>query len=270
MIPLFLFAYVLTALHVGPTWSDIGRGFVPQVPHERAAWATLVALLGTTISPYLFFWQASQEVEEEKALGRRRLDDRLGATRSELQGRMADIAIGTFFSNLVSYFIILATALTLYKAGRTTVSSSRDVAEALAPLAGRYAALLYTIGLIGTGVLAIPTLSGSAAYAFAELFGWKQGMDEPYRRARSFYAVFAVSILTGVALDFAHVDPIRALYWSAVLNGVLAPFLLVGVLFTASSTRAMQQQPSPLLSRLAVGFTALLMFGAAAGMIVLS
>lgn len=267
-LALFLFAYVLTALHARPTWSDLGHGLVPHVPRSRAEWATLVAILGTTISPYLFFWQASQEVEEEKALGRRRLDDRLGASRTELRNRTADVAIGTFFSNIVSYFIILATALTLHRAGRTTVTSSRDVAAALVPLAGEHAALLYTIGLLGTGALAIPTLSGSAAYAFAELFGWRQGMDEPYRHARSFYAVFIASIAIGMALDFAHVNPILGLYWTAVINGVLAPFLLLGVLVTASNARVMGGQPSPIAGRLVVAVTAALMFAAAGGMFI--
>ena len=268
-LALFLFAYVLTAFHAGPTWADVTSGSIPRFPRSRGAWATLVAILGTTISPYLFFWQASQEVEEEKSMGRRRIGDRIGATHSELRTRNADIAIGALVSNLVSYFIILATALTLHRAGRTSVTSSRDVAEALVPLAGQHASLLYTIGLLGTGALAIPTLSGSAAYAFAELFDWRQGMDEPYARARNFYAVFTASILCGVALDFAHADPIRALYWSAVINGVLAPFLLLGVVLVASSAHVMQGQPSPITSRLLVSFTALLMLGAALGMFVL-
>ena len=149
----------------GPDWGSVLRDLVPSVPRGSEAWGTLVAILGTTISPYLFFWQASQEVEEEKAMGRRMLRSRFGATTREIGDRKIDVGVGTFFSNLVMFFIILTTALTLHRHGVTQIETSRQVAEALRPLAGRFAELLYTVGIIGTGLLAIPTLSGSAAYA---------------------------------------------------------------------------------------------------------
>jgi len=158
--------------------------FIPSWPRNHAAWENLVAVLGTTISPYLFFWQASQEVEEKKAMGRRMLVQRRGATKHEITDRKLDVGIGTFFSNFVMYFIILTTALTLHRHGITNIESSKQVAEALQPLAGTLAYLLYTVGIIGVGFLAIPTLAGSAAYAFAETFAWKEGLDEPLR-ARS-------------------------------------------------------------------------------------
>jgi Mn2+/Fe2+ NRAMP family transporter len=267
-LALTLFAYVVTALYVGPDWFDVAHDtFIPSVP-RAGGWATLVAILGTTISPYLFFWQASQEVEEEKAKGRRRIADRVGAKPYEIRTRKVDIAIGTFFSNLAMFFIILATALTLHKAGVTSPESSKEVAEALKPLAGRFASLLYTVGLLGTGALAIPTLAGSGAYAFAEVFRWRQGMDEPYNRAPGFYAAFICSVAIGMALDFANVNPVSALYWTAVINGVLAPFLLVGILIAASDRKLMHDQPSPFLGRLVVGVTAFVMFAAAIGMFV--
>ena len=269
-LALALVAYVVVAFHVGPDWSAVARDtFVPAMPHRAGAWATLVAILGTTISPYLFFWQASQEVEEEKALGRRRIVDRVGADRYEITTRDADIGIGTFFSNAAMFFIILATALTLHRAGMTTLETSRDVAEALTPLAGRFASLLYTIGLLGTGALAIPTLAGSGAYAFAEIFRWRQGMDEPYEKAHGFYVAFICSVAIGGALDFAGVNAVSALYWSAVINGVLAPFLLVGILLAASDHKLMQGQPSSRLGRIVVTITAIVMFAAAIGMFVL-
>ncbi|HET9010793.1 MAG TPA: Nramp family divalent metal transporter [Gemmatimonadaceae bacterium] len=269
-LALALVAYVIAALYVGPDWSVVARDtFIPSLPRRAGAWATLVAILGTTISPYLFFWQASQEVEEEKALGRRRVVDRLGADRREIATRDIDIGIGTFFSNAAMFFIILATALTLHRAGMTSLTTSRDVAEALTPLAGRFASLLYTVGLLGTGALAIPTLAGPGAYAFAEIFHWRQGMDEPYRKAHGFYATFICSVAIGGALDFAGVNPVSALYWSAVINGVLAPFLLVGILIAASDRTLMQGQPSSRIGRLAVGITAVVMFAAAIGMFVL-
>jgi NRAMP (natural resistance-associated macrophage protein)-like metal ion transporter len=266
-LTLVLFAYVITAIHIGPDWASLLRdAFVPSVPHSSEAWGTLVAILGTTISPYLFFWQASQEVEEEKAMGRRMLRSRFGATAREIGDRKIDVGVGTFFSNLVMFFIILTTALTLHRHGVTQIETSRQVAEALRPLAGRFAELLYTLGIIGTGLLAIPTLSGSAAYAFAETFGWRQGLDRKLRNARYFYGIVAFSTAAGIALDFANINPVKALYWTAVVNGLLAPFLLVGILVVACDRDCMHGQPSSLLGRFAVAVTALLMFGAAAGM----
>ena len=266
-LALTLFAYVITALYVGPDWHSVAHDvFLPNMPKIGGAWATLVAILGTTISPYLFFWQASQEVEEEKALGRRRVADRIGAHPYEVTTRKIDIAAGTFFSNAAMFFIILATALTLHRAGITKLETSRQVAEALTPLAGRFASLLYTVGLLGTGALAIPTLAGAGAYAFSEIFRWRQGMDEPYHRAPGFYATFICSVGIGIALDFANVNPVSALYWTAVINGVLAPFLLVGILIAASDRQLMHDQPSSMLGRVVVGFTTIVMFGAAIGM----
>ncbi len=268
-LALILVSYIVAALAVGPHWTTIARDAVlPRVPGGAGAWATIVAILGTTISPYLFFWQASQEVEEEKAEGRARLEDRVGATPYELSARGIDIGIGTFFSNLVMFFIILATALTLHRAGITNPQSSREVAEALKPIAGRFASLLYTVGLLGAGALAIPTLAGAGAYAFAELFQWRQGIGEPYHGAPGFYAAFALSVIIGIGLDFANVSAVSALYWTAVINGVLAPFLIVGILMAASDRRIMCGQPSPPLARLVVGATAVIMFGATIGMFV--
>jgi NRAMP (natural resistance-associated macrophage protein)-like metal ion transporter len=266
-LALTLVAYVITALYVGPDWSVVARDtFIPSIPRIDGAWATVVAILGTTISPYLFFWQASQEVEEEKSHGRRRVVDRVGAARYEITTRQIDITVGTFFSNAAMFFIILATALTLHRAGITRLETSRQVAEALRPLAGRFASLLYTVGLLGTGMLAIPTLAGAGAYAFAEIFHWRQGMDEPYHRAPGFYAAFLCSIIVGVALDAASVNPVSALYWTAVINGVLAPFLLVGILIAASDRKLMNDQPSSRFGRFVVGLTTIVMFGAAIGM----
>jgi Mn2+/Fe2+ NRAMP family transporter len=177
--------------------------------------------------------------------------------------------VGTFFSNLVMFFIILATALTLHRHGLTNIETSRQAAEALTPLAGKFAALLYTVGIIGVGLLAIPTLSGSAAYAFAETFRWRHGLDLKFRRARYFYEVVIFSTLAGIALDFLNVNPIKALYWTAILNGLLAPFLLIGIVLVASDRNVMAGQPSSRVSLLVILATALLMFAAALGLFVL-
>ena len=266
-LALVLFAYIIDALIVGPDWRTVLHDtFVPALPHGSAMWGMLVAILGTTISPYLFFWQASQEVEEDKAKGKTEPADRIGATLDEIRMRKLDVGAGTLFSNLAMYFIILATAVTLHAHGVTHPQSSKDVASALTPLAGRFAAFLYTIGLVGTGVLAIPTLAGSAAYAFAEVFGWRQGMDEVYPKAPAFYSVFVLSIVIGVALRFLNVNAVQALYWTAVVNGLLAPFLLIGVLVVASDRALMRGQPSSWLGRAVVAATTMLMFGAAVGM----
>jgi Mn2+/Fe2+ NRAMP family transporter len=265
-----LFAYVISAFIVGFDWRVVLRDtFIPSWPKDHSAWENLVAVLGTTISPYLFFWQASQEVEEEKAMGRRLLTQRQGATKREIIHRKIDVGAGTFFSNLVMYFIILATALTLHKHGVTNIDTSKQAAEALKPLAGMLAYLLYTIGIIGVGFLAIPTLAGSAAYAFAETFSWQEGLDEPFRGARPFYAVLIFSILLGIAMDYLNINPVKALFWTAVINGVLSPFLLVGVLIAASDRKLMQGQPSSWLAQAAVAIITIVMFGAAAAMFIL-
>jgi Mn2+/Fe2+ NRAMP family transporter len=268
-LALVLLVYILAAIALRPNWGRVAHDALdPSLPRGRAGWATLVAILGTTISPYLFFWQASQEVEEEKAMGRRTVLQRVGATQDEITRRKIDIGVGTFFSNLVMFFIILTTALTLHSSGVAIPRTSDEVARALRPVAGPYAALLYTVGLVGTGALAIPTLGGSAAYALAETFGWSQGIDARYKKARRFYLVIAVAIGAGAWLDFAGVNAIWALYWSAVVNGLLAPFLLLGILLVASDRRVMRGQPSSLLGRMVVAVTTAAMFAAAVAMFV--
>jgi NRAMP (natural resistance-associated macrophage protein)-like metal ion transporter len=268
-LALVLGAYAITAFLVHPHWSAVLHDtFVPNIPPGRTTWATLVAILGTTISPYLFFWQASQEVEEETAKGRRMKILRDGASRRDIADRKMDIGIGTFSSNAAMFFIILTTALTLHAHGLTKIESSRQAAEALQPLAGRFAATLFTLGILGVGFLAIPTLAGSAAYAFAETFSWRQGINERFRGASRFYLVLLLSTGAGIALDYAHVNPIQALFWTAVVNGVLAPFLMVGILIVASDRKIMRGQPSSLLGRATVGLATLLMFLATIGMFV--
>ncbi|MGI8603330.1 MAG: NRAMP family divalent metal transporter [Verrucomicrobiales bacterium] len=269
-LALALFAYVVAGLMTRPDWAQVlGATFIPSLPKGHEMWATLVAILGTTISPYLFFWQSSQEVEEEKKDGRQRVSQRRGATPQEILDRKVDVGAGTFFSNFVMYFIILTTALTLHKSGQHQIESSRQAAEALRPLAGNFAAVLFTLGVVGTGFLAVPTLAGSAAYAFAETFGWRQGLDEKFPRARAFYGVFLASMGFGIALDFFNISAIKALYWTGIINGLLAPFLLLGILIIACNRSIMHEQPSSMTSRIVVGLTTALMFGAALGMFLL-
>ncbi len=266
-LALVLLAYVVAAFETAPSWKGVlGEAFTVSWPRGGEAWGALVAILGTTISPYLFFWQASQEVEEEKAMGRRLLVQREDAMPRQLADRRLDVGAGTFFSNLVMFFVILTTARTLHLHGITNLETSREVAQALRPLAGRFAETLYTVGIVGVGLLAIPTLAGSAAYAFAETFGWRQGLDRKFARARYFYGVIVLSTAVGIGLDFLDVNVVRALYWTAVVNGLLAPFLLLGILAVASDRTVMRGQPLPAASRLLVGAATLLMFAAGAGM----
>ena len=267
-LAMVLGAYVITGFLIKPDWASVFGSFTRISVPQNGGLAMIVAIFGTTISPYLFFWQAAQEVEEEKTMGRRMLKSRQGATSKEIEDRIIDVGFGTFFSNLVMFFVILCTALTLNAHGVTTVSTSRDVAEALRPLAGNAAMLLYTFGIIGVGLLAIPTLTGSAAYAFSETFRWRGGLDEKWWQARAFYGVIVLSTAVGIAMDFIGINPVSALFWTAVINGVLAPFLLVGVLLVARDHKIMLGQPSSMMSQIVVGLTILIMFGAAVGVFV--
>ena len=266
---LSLFTYGLTAFVVHPNWNTVLREtLLPTRPTGHGAWVGLVAILGATISPYLFFWQASQELEEKRDLGRVAHSDEPEAKAKRLSARRMDVAFGTLFSNLAMYFIILTTALTLHRNGVTNIETSRDAAAALMPLAGPFAATLFTAGIVGVGLVAIPALITSAAYGMAETFRWNHGLSEQFKAARPFYGVIILSSVIGIALDFADVSPMKALYWAAVVSGVLAPFLLIGILIVASDRKIMRQQPSSLLSRLTVAVTALAMLGAAIGMFV--
>ncbi len=255
-----LIAYIFTACILHPDWGKVGEAtFSFSMPHSTLAWQTLVAILGTTISPYLFFWQTSQEVEQKNE----HPDDLL---RDSLFDRAVDVTAGTLLSNIVMFFIILTTALTLHAHGMTSVTSSKEAAEALRPLAGNLATLLYTVGIIAAGLLAIPTLAGSSAYAFADTFGWKQGLDKKLHQARPFYAVILLSLLCGIAFNALGINPIKALFWTAIINGLLAPFLMVGILLVARDKTIMHGQQSGIFNQIVVALATLIMFGAAIGM----
>lgn len=237
---LVLFSYIASAILSHPDWrAGLYRTFVPDLRWSSAYLTTVVAILGTTISPYLFFWQASYEVEAEKSLGRRTRASRRGATAVELADARDDVIAGMTFSNLVQFFIILATASTLYRAGHRDIQTTRQAAEALRPLAGDAAYLLFAIGLIGSGLLAVPVLAGSASFAIAELLGWRAGLNETFHRARRFYLVFGAAIAIGIALDVFSTSPIKMLFYSAILNGMAAPPLMVIIMLVANDRRVM-------------------------------
>lgn len=242
-LALALVAYIGAALFARPHAAEVLRAtFVPTFRSDPKFLAALVAILGTTISPYLFFWQASQEVEEEVSHGRKRLWQRIGATDEELKYAAVDVNIGMFFSNVVMYFIILATAATLFKAGKTSIQTATDAAQALRPLAGNACTILLGVGLISAGFLAIPILSGSAAYAVCEAFRWRCGLDQTVRHAHHFYAVITASTLVGMAMNFLKINPISALFWTAVINGFLAPPLLVLIMLIANNGKVMGER----------------------------
>lgn len=259
-----LFAYVAAAFLAKPDWwAALAASVLPTFRWDAIFIATLVGVLGTTISPYLFFWQASQEVEEEKAHGKRTATSRRGASDHELADARLDVTTGIALSNLVFYFIILATASTLHRAGIQEIETAREAAEALRPLAGDAAYFLFAAGLIGTGFLAVPVLAGSASFAVAELFGWRAGLDLSPRRGRRFYLVFAYAMLGGMLLDLVQMSPIRMLLLAAVLNGILAPPLLVLVMLVSSNPNIMGERTNgPWLNIL--GWTATVLMTAAA------
>lgn len=235
-----LFSYIVSAILSRPDWREsLLRTVVPQFEWSSAYTTTIVAILGTTISPYLFFWQASHEVEAEKAMGRRTRLSRRGATGAELADARDDVIAGMTFSNIVQFFIILATASTLFRAGRHDIETTRQAAEALRPLAGDAAYGLFAIGLIVSGLLAVPVLAGSASFAIAELLGWRAGLDEPFRRARRFYLVFGVAVAVGIAIDAFSKRPITMLFYSAILNGIAAPPLMLIIMLVANNDRVM-------------------------------
>jgi NRAMP (natural resistance-associated macrophage protein)-like metal ion transporter len=267
-LTLGLLAYIGAALFAHPDWGDVLRGtFIPTLSLDPVYVATLVAIFGTTISPYMFFWQPSQEVEVEIEHGRGTLEQRRGASTAELRAAAADTRIGMFFSNLIMYFIILATGATLFQAGQTQISSAAEAAEALRPIAGDAAALLLAIGLIGSGFLAVPVLTGSSAYAVSETFGWKEGLGQKARDARGFYGVIVAGTAVGMLFNFLGINPIDALFWTAVLNGFLAPPLLVLVMLVANDRNVMGSRTNGRWLNVVGWGTTLVMFSAAIGLV---
>jgi NRAMP (natural resistance-associated macrophage protein)-like metal ion transporter len=267
-LTLVLFAYVAAAFLAHPRWSDVLRAtFVPHVEWSASYLATFVGILGTTISPYLFFWQAAQEVEEERAEGRKSVNARRGATDEELRAARRDVTTGMAFAGVVMYFIIVATGATLYATGQRDIESARQAAEALRPLAGNLAYLLFTVGLVGTGMLGIPALAGSAAYAIAEALHWRGSLNDKPRVASKFYVVLAVSVLLGLAVSAMKLNAVKMLFYAAVVNGVLAPPLIVLVTLLTSDERVMgKRTSSPLLKTLG-WVTAIVMTAASIAML---
>ncbi len=267
-LALALLAYIGAALFARPDVGQVLAGtLVPTLKADPAFLGLLVALLGTTISPYLFFWQSSQEVEEQIGMGRRRLWQRRGASKSELRYALADTLAGMVFSEIVAYFIILSTGATLFAQGHHNVGSAIEAAQALRPVAGDASAILLAVGLIGAGILAVPVLTASAAYGLSEAAGWHAGLDLTLGRAPQFYGVIAAATLVGMAINFLGVNPIDALVMSAVVNGLLAGPLLVLVMVVSNDRAVMGTRTNSRTVNLLGGFTAAAMCLAAVALI---
>src|SRR5437588_8192501 len=266
-LTLTLFAYVGAAFLARPDWGEVLRStFVPHISFSGKYLLTLVAILGTTISPYLFFWQASEEVEEEISMGRTTEEEREGATDKELKHAALDTNVGMVFCNLVFYFVILASAATLTKTRPTDLQSATDAAKALEPVASPAAKYLFAVGLIGAGFLAVPVLTGSAAYAVAETLGWKYGLDTKPWEAKQFYAIIAASTLVGMLINFIGINPITALFWTAVINGLLSPPLLILIMLVSNNRKVMGERTNGKLVNALGWAAAAVMIAAAVGM----
>lgn len=263
-LTLALVAYVVAGVLAGPNWKEVlSATFVPRVTWKLDYLTTFVALFGTSITPYLFFWQAAQEVEEQKAEGKREQRDRVGATRKEMRRVRNDTVTGMAVSQVICYFIIVASGTTIYASGHHDIQTAQQAAQGLKSIGGGIGTVLFAAGLIGTGLLGVPTLAGSAAYAIGAAFNWKVGMNEPVTRAREFYGVIAAGMILGAALDFVGLSPVTLLFGAAVVNGLLAPPLLVVILLVANNPRIMKSHMNGRVLNLLGGATVLIMAGSA-------
>jgi NRAMP (natural resistance-associated macrophage protein)-like metal ion transporter len=266
-LTLSLFAYVATVAVSHVDWHAALIGtLVPNLHFDRVSMTALVAVLGTTISPYLFFWQSSQEVEELERRHRKPLCVAPRAAGAELKRIRADTLVGMGYSNIIALFIMLAAAAVLHSHGVKNIETSTDAAKALAPFAGHFAELIFAIGIIGTGLLAVPVFAGTASYAVCECFRWNSGLDRKPKAARAFYGVIAGATLLGILIAFSPIPPMKALYWSAVVNGVLAAPLMVVMLLIASNGRIMGKLTISWRMKIVGWIAAAAMAGAAVGL----
>jgi len=267
-LTLALFSYVAAGILARPEPGQVIAGtFVPRLDWSREYVLTLVAILGTTISPYLFFWQAAQNAEQDAHLRRRLIGRPQRAIQRELRAATRDVNTGMFFSNAIMYFIIVTTGATLHVNGVLNVDTAAQAAEALRPLAGAGASILFSAGLIGTGMLGVPVLAGSAAYAVAEAAAWRAGMDERVHTARHFYGVMAAAMIVGMILNFAHANAIKLLIAAAVINGLLAPPLIAIILVVCNNRKIMGPHRNGWTLNVLGGLAALFMTAAATALV---
>lgn len=237
-----LATYILTVFTIHQNWPQIlYHAVVPQLQFSKEFFVVLIAFFGTTISPYLYFWQASQEVEEKtlEQCKPGRICRLKPATEQELNDLRIDTRVGMSFSNIITFFIIILAASTLFRAGFHNIDSLRDAAVVLKPLAGEYAYLLFTLGIVGSGFLAIPVLASSAAYVIAEVFGWSEGLNKSFSKARGFYGVVIISTIIGLLIPLLDFHPVKALFYTSLLYGIISPFLILMIIHMANNKKVM-------------------------------
>lgn len=250
-LALVLFAYIMSAILAHPDWGTVAKyAFIPHLTWTKNNLLLLCAVLGTTITPYLFFWQTSQEIEEEIAHGKLTIKSRLGSSKQEMKRMRIDVWSGMFLSNVVMFFIIAACASVLYVHGITNINTAAQAAQALRPFAGSASYYLFALGIVGMGLLAIPVMAGSSAYAISESLGKRQGLSTKLKQGYAFYGVIIISMLVGLAINFIGLNPIKALIYSAVANGIVAPIILVLIMLLARNKHVMGEWSNGKLSTL--------------------
>lgn len=255
-----LFSYILTGFIIQMDWSALlHHSFIPHITFSKDQILLITAILGTTISPYLFFWQTSQEVEEEIAEGKTTTHSRRGTNPVEIKKMRTDIWTGMFLSNIVMFFIIAVCANTLFVNGVTNIDTASDAALALLPFAGSFATLLFAIGIIGTGLLAVPVLASSTSYAISESFGWREGLYRKFKKARAFYMIIIFSILVGILTNFIGLHPIKALIYSAITNGIIAPIIIIFIVHISGNHKIMGHYKNSRISNIIGWITTIFM-----------
>ena len=268
-LALALLAYIGSAILAKPEIMPVLRGtLIPTIRFNQEFLAMIVAVLGTTLSAYLYSWQSNQDVEEDIAMGRRRLTDRVGTTKEELRHSQRDVAFGMFFSNIIMYFIILSTAVTLFLVGKNDINTAADAAQALRPLAGKAAGFLFAIGVVGVGFLAVPVMTTGAAFDVAQSFGWRHGIHKRPAEAKKFYIAIAVFTVLAMGLNFFGVNPMKALVFAGIVQGFSTPFLMVIVMLITNSRKIMGQWVNTRRMNVLGWLTTAAMFAATIGLVI--
>lgn len=268
-LALALLAYVGAAFLAKPElWPVVKGTLIPHIRFDKDSLSMLVAIIGTTLSAYLYTWQSNQDVEEDISMGRRRLTDRMGTTKEELRHSARDVGFGMFFSNIVMYFIILSTAATLFKAGKTDINTAAEAAQALRPLAGNLAGALFAIGVIGVGFLAVPVMTIGAAYDLSQTFGWKHGLHAKLSEAKPFYMAITVFTFLAMGLNFFGINPMKALVWAGIVQGFSTPFLMLLIMLLTTNRKIMGKWVNTRAMNVLGWVTTAFIFAAMIGLIV--
>jgi len=270
-LALALLAYIASAIMAKPELLPVIKGtFIPRIHFNKDFLAMLVAVIGTTLSAYLYSWQSNQDVEEDISMGRRRLTDRMGTTTDELKRSARDVGVGMLFSNVIMYFIILSTATTLFHAGKTDINTAAEAAKALQPLAGNAAGVLFAIGVIGVGFLAVPVMTIGAAYDLCQTFGWKHGLHVKTREAKKFYIAITIFTFLAMGLNFFGINPMKALVWAGIVQGFSTPFLMLLVMLITNNRAIMGKWTNTRAMNILGWVTTVAIFAAMIGLVITS